>query len=124
MRVPRRLVRAPHTPRLGRVLLALVVLGLVGACAPSGQSPAAKPESQSAPQVFGDHLSLFGFGVVTTNTMLAERSEVVEALAKATQRGWEYLMKSPERMISLVGHYDQLRRTAAVEEVATNRFVE
>jgi NitT/TauT family transport system substrate-binding protein len=48
MRVQQRLTSAIPAPGLSRVLLSLLVLGLVAACAPTGQSPAAKPESQSA----------------------------------------------------------------------------
>jgi NitT/TauT family transport system substrate-binding protein len=41
---------ATRAARLGRVVLLLLALGLIGACAPTAQGPAAKPETQAAPQ--------------------------------------------------------------------------
>ncbi len=49
---------------------------------------------------FAETLPLLGFGVVTPQKLIAERPEVVRGFVKASQRGWDYLVKSPDQAIN------------------------
>ena len=76
---------------------------------------------------FAETLPLVGFGVVTPQKLITDRPEVVRGFVKASQKGWDYLVKSPHEAIAeavgVIKRNDEDTRDADGIAEAANKMI-